>query len=383
MTKFWKSVQAYFKKTDWTVWICCLLLTAIGILLFIGLLRTDHSAILNISRRSLQTQFISLALGVVLALLLSLVNHNTLVSLWKYYVPLTYLLFLATFIFGVATPMRPDAKRWLIVPFVNMSIQPSEFLRLAFIMSFAWHIQKVQKNIHRPLHMLGLCVHGFVPVALIQLQGDSGTALLLGMMFLSMLFMVVSWKYMIVAPFAFLGVAWVLWNFILNPFQKARIVAVFASDYTSQFLYQQTQATRAFASGGLFGNGIFSPYHTYVPEMHNDFIFAFLGNAFGFMGCVFVMLLFITLCTKILRNCFLAKDLTGRLICVGVFAMVFFQAFFNIGMALSILPVIGNSLPFVSSGGSSLLANYIGMGLVMSVYMHTARKKRVEDFRPV
>ena len=385
MEKVWKSIRGYCNKTDWVVWGCVLTLTALGMLLFIGILQTDYtgSNLLNVSARGLQTQIISALLGILIALGLSLINHNTLASLWKYYLPLIYLVFLATFFLGVATADRPEARRWLIVPIVRMSLQPSEFLKLAFILAFAWHIQSVLKTIHKPLTMLALCAHGFIPIALIQMQGDSGTALLLGLIFLSMLFMVVNWKYIILAPFAFTALAWALWNFILSSHQKARIVAIFVSGNTSGILFQQDQARRAFAGGGLFGNGIVSPYHTYVPEMHNDFVFAFLGNALGFAGCVFVMALFVALCAKILRNCALAKDTLGRLICVGVFAMVFFQAFFNIGMNLSILPVVGNSLPFVSNGGSSLLANFIGIGLVLSVYMHTAKKKKVEDYRPM
>ena len=110
-----------------------------------------------------------------------------------------------------------------------------------------------------------------------------------------------------------------------------------------------------------------------MPEVHNDFILAFIGESFGYVGCLAVIALFGALCCKMLHNARRAEDSLGRLICVGVFTLISAQVFVNVGMCLMVLPVIGITLPFLSAGGSSVLAIYLGLGLVLSVYMHTSR----------
>jgi rod shape determining protein RodA len=116
--------------------------------------------------------------------------------------------------------------------------------------------------------------------------------------------------------------------------------------------------------------------------MHNDFIFAFLADALGFLGCAAVILVFLLIGIKMLISCGAANDKQGQVICAGIFAMIFGQSVINICMTLSLLPVIGNSLPFLSSGGSFVLANFIGIGLVLSVYKHTKKRHKVENFLP-
>lgn len=163
-------------------------------------------------------------------------------------------------------------------------------------------------------------------------------------------------------------------TYVVNPDQKQRILALF--DPNADLLgglYQQYNAKLAIGSGQIWGKGLFGVSHQYVPEVHNDFILAFIGESFGYVGCLAVIALFGALCCKMLHNARRAEDSLGRLICVGVFTLISAQVFVNVGMCLMVLPVIGITLPFLSAGGSSVLAIYLGLGLVLSVYMHTSR----------
>lgn len=184
----------------------------------------------------------------------------------------------------------------------------------------------------------------------------------------------VSWKYVAAAVVAAVAAAPLAWNYVINPDQKQRILALF--DPNADLLgglYQQYNAKLAIGSGQIWGKGLFGVSHQYVPKVHNDFILAFIGESFGYVGCLAVIALFGALCCKMLHNARRAEDSLGRLICVGVFTLISAQVFVNVGMCLMVLPVIGITLPFLSAGGSSVLSIYLGLGLVLSVYMHTSR----------
>lgn len=147
--------------------------------------------------------------------------------------------------------------------------------------------------------------------------------------------------------------------------------------------WQQWRGRIALANGGLFGQGLFHGQLTQtgeVPESYNDFIFVSIGEELGLLGCLLVLVLLAAICLRILRIGAIAREKRGKLICVGVFAMLFSQIIINLGMCLSITPVIGVTLPFFSAGGTSLLCLYCGIGVIMSVYMHrNARMMRIYD----
>ena len=129
----------------------------------------------------------------------------------------------------------------------------------------------------------------------------------------------------------------------------------------------------ALANGGLTGQGFLKGDLTQagvIPESHNDFIFTSIGEEFGFLGCLVVILLLGAICLRCVRIARICSNAGGKYICVGIFAMIFAQSVINIGMCTSILPVIGVTLPFFSSGGTSLFCLYLGIGLALNVYMH-------------
>ena len=365
-----KKIQAaaisYLRSTDRLTWAFCIVLSGLSMLLLSGLYNTGFAG-----SRNLIVQAAAVAIGLAVVLVLSNIDYEFVTNLWKLYLPLCYGLVFATFVVGAA---RGDDQAWIVIG--GFSLQPSELLKVAFIMAFGLHLSKVEGQVNEPRQLILLCLHGGFPVLLIHFQGDDGSALMIGLIFLSMLFAAgLSWRYVVMAVGAAAVLSPLLWFFIFTEDQRSRFLIMFdpMSDPLGAGL-QQLQGLLAIGSGQLRGSGLFSGEHVYVPEIRNDFIFSFVGNSMGFIGCLLVIGLLSGLCARLLYNAFHARDPLGRYICVGAFAMVAFQSIFNIGMCLSVLPVIGITLPFLSSGGSSVLALYAAMGLVVSVKMHSSNK---------
>lgn len=366
LKKIRSAVMGYLRSTDHLTWALCLALSGLSLLLLAGLHHTGFA-----TNRHFIVQLAASAIGVAAVLVISNLDYELLAGLWKLYLPACYGLVLATFLFGAA---RGDDRAWLIIG--GFSLQPSELLKVAFIMAFALHLSKVEGQVNEPRQLVVLVLHGSLPVLLIHLQGDDGTALMIALIFASMLFAAgLSLRYVVAAIGGLAVVAPLAWFFVFTTDQRNRFLIMLnpLSDPQGQS-YQQLNGLLAIGSGQLQGTGLFSGDHVYVPEIRNDFIFSFVGNSMGFLGCLLVVLLLTALCARLLYNAFHARDALGSYICVGAFAMVAFQSIFNIGMCLSVLPVIGITLPFLSSGGSSVVSLYAAIGLVVSVKMHSSAK---------
>lgn len=322
-------------------------------------------------------QVLSMFVGVFAAVLISMFDFETFLRRWYLAAIIGVVLVILTFFIGFA-PEGTDDKAWLDLGFTTL--QPAELLKISFIITFAAHASRVKDNINKPRYLLPLCLHGAFPVLLIHFQGDDGTALVFAIMFLCMLYAAgASWKYFLAAISAMIIASPIVYFFVMNEDQRKRIIGVFNIEADIKgATYQQYRARTALANGGFFGQGLFKGSLTQVggvPEGRNDFIFVSIGEELGFVGCMLVIILLSAICFRciyIAKNC--RKD-SGKIICIGFFSMIFAQIIINIGMCTSLLPVIGVTLPFFSSGGTSLLCTFLGVGVVMSVYMH--RNSRV------
>lgn len=317
-------------------------------------------------------QAVAIVLGLIVALFLSNIDYNVMTRLWKLHAPLAVGLVLLTFVIGVApNPSAPTDKAWLDLGVTTF--QPSELLKLSFILTFSLHLSHVGSEINRLKNFLLLCLHALAPFALIVIQSDFGTAMVFLMIFVVMMFTAgLSWRLIAVGIVAAAAVAPIAWMYLLPDFLKSRFLA---AQNPELYLtgdgkgWQQYLGRIALGSGQLSGRGLFKQDSLYyVPEAHNDFIFSYIGQTMGFIGCLAALLLLTALCVKILLTARAAKDAEGTLICCGVFAMLFFQIVVNIGMVLCIFPVVGVTLPFLSAGGTSAVVNYMAIGLVLSVY---------------
>ncbi|MEG2203594.1 MAG: FtsW/RodA/SpoVE family cell cycle protein, partial [Oscillospiraceae bacterium] len=267
-----------------------------------------------------------------------------------------------------------DDKAWLELPWIHMQFQPSEILKLALVLSLALHLEKARDSINDPKTLFFLCLHGAVPTLMVVAQGDHGTAMVFVAFFCCMLF-AAGLSLRIVA--GVVGVACagspLLWFFVLDNDKRQRVLNVWgpSGDLLATSGYQQAKGLMAIGSGQIWGKGVFTGEHQYIPEMYNDFIFAFAGEALGFVGCCAIIALLALLCLRLLLDARQAKDPLGRYICVGVFGILSFQMLWGIGMCLSLLPVTGLTLPFFSAGGTSVVMSYAAIGLAMSVHRHS------------
>ncbi len=276
-----------------------------------------------------------------------------------------------TFFIGYA-PDGTDDKAWLLFP-GNVSFQPSEFLKICFVITFSVHLSKVKATINKPKSLIPVLLHGLFPVGLIHLQGDDGTALVFACIFGFMLFAAgLKLRYFIIAFSAVLVTAPFVFFFLLTGDQKARILYLFDLESNLQGIgFQQWMGRIALANGGIIGQGLFKGELTQVqgvPEGYNDFIFVSIGEELGLLGCMAVIILIGVVCFRCISAARASADDMGMFIGVGIFAMLFAQSVINIGMCTSLLPVIGVTLPFFSAGGSSLLCLLLGIGLVLSVH---------------
>lgn len=226
-----------------------------------------------------------------------------------------------------------------------------------------------------------LLVHGMIPIGIVGLQGDYGTAIVFAAIFAFMICSArISWKYLLAAPFAVAAAAALMWFFLLGNMHKKRILILFHPGTDPEYIeYQQDLGLAALKSGGVFGKGLFAKPEEYisVPEMHNDFIYTYAGQVFGFVGSMGLLIIFVYISLKIFGDSRVTRDHLGKFICMGAFGLIFAHCLMNIGMVLKVAPVIGVPLPFLSAGGTAMISMYAMIGLVLSTYSHRAKNYNV------
>lgn len=316
-------------------------------------------------------------IGIVAALLISIIDYRELCEWYKVHSALTYGLMILTAFIGFA-PAGTTNKAWISLPF-GLTLQPSELLKISMIITLAHFIAKYKENINEINTLLKLAVIAAIPFGLVTYQKDGGTMLVFFFIIISMFFAAgISWKLVglgvgaVAVGFPFV---WFFTDFI-EDYQKNRILAILFPDNPaySTVLDQQNAGKISIGSGQLFGKGFMTEGHNTVPLPQNDFIFSFIAESVGFVGMLIVIGIILFMCFRILVIANRSADMEGTLICVGVFAMLIFQSIINIGMNLSVLPVIGITLPLFSAGGTSVVATYCSVGLVLSVARHNKRK---------
>jgi cell division protein FtsW len=276
----------------------------------------------------------------------------------------TFLALVAVFFF----PPRNNTHRWLT--FGVVSIQPSEMAKLAVIVFAASLLERRMHRIAEPAYAL-MPVAGvtLLFVLLIVRQPDFGTAAVLVLAVTSMLFAAgLSYRYLFGTLMVLLPAAMAL---IVTSEYRMRRVRTYLDPWADQFNdgYQAVQSFIAVGSGGLFGKGLMGSVQKffYIPEAHNDFIFAIVGEEFGLIGTTLILACFLVIVWRGMRTALLAPDRFGALLAVGVTMMLGIQALVNISVVTGLLPTKGIPLPFVSAGGSSLCVSLAAMGVLLNI----------------
>ena len=401
-----ESIQRYWKRTDKMYLLLCLFSSAMAVLALSSWAAKQGSGFavdeltgqltgIGDYRRAV-VQAGAAAIGILVAILLSNIDYRSLVNVWPVHVVLTWGLVLPTLVIRNVTigPLTigynaGDTDNYSWYKLGGFTLQPTELAKISFILTFAMHLNNVRGRINEPKELGKLLLHLAAPILIIHVQGDDGTAIIYAIIGCSMMFAAgLSWKYIIgalaaagaavAAAFAFFS------DKIGKGYQWYRILAVVDPENKTgwapseavwkNIIYQQQRGEIALGSGGIFGNGVFGGSYYSVPNAHNDFIFSWIGNAAGFVGCCVVLGVLFAIVVKTFLTGARSEDLLGTFICAGIGGALMAQIAVNVGMNLRVLPVIGVTLPFYSAGGSSVMMLYICVGLVLSVYIHNTKK---------
>lgn len=309
-------------------------------------------------------------LGLCAIALLMVLDYEYLASLAFYLYGISVVLLILVLIPGIGV-YENGARSWFRFGSL-IGIQPSELVKIAFIITFAKHLSEVDDLIDRPRNVIFLLIHLGILLLFILLQPDFGTAVVFGFIAIAMLFAAkISWKYIGAGLGAVAIAAPCAWFFALKDYQKERIINLFNPENDPLGTgYHVIQSKIAIGSGKFFGTGLYqggSQYNNFLPERHTDFIFSVVCEELGFLGGIIVILLLMAIVIKCLFIGMNARNNLGMYICVGVAAMFSFHIIENVGMCIGIMPVTGIPLPFFSYGGSSMLTNLIAIGLVLNV----------------
>lgn len=369
MTKIIKGLTKFFTKSDVILWLLAVAASVYSLILINSMQRASDYSYMT-------PQILALTLGYIAAVVITLIDYEAISRMWIPLIILSLVLLGIVFVFG-RNVAGTDDTAWITLP-GGISFQPSELVKIFFIITFSKHLQILKNNdmLHSLVGVITLLVHMGIPVALIHMQGDDGTVLIFIFMFLIMSFVGgVQLRYFLIMLLLLAAGIPIFWNYYLNDEHKNRFTAIFDIDGNAMKTYgwQQYQGKVSVASGGLSGSGLGNGARVasgIVPEQENDFIFTVAGEELGFIGCLLLLFILLAICVKIIIDGMSARDYLGKMICIGVFSMIGVQTIINVGMVLGLLPVVGITLPFFSSGGTSLLSVLISIGLVQSVYYH-------------
>ncbi len=371
------SLASFLERLDWVLMLAVAALVGYGLWAVAGITRFDVPGDPGyyVQRQAIAAGLGGAALVVALAVPLDLLRRG-----WKVVYLGTIALMLV--VFALAETVR-GSRRWIDIG--PLQFQPSELGKVFFVLALAGFLcerQRVIARIGTPLAAIGLAV---IPMVLVFLQPDLGTALVYTAALAAVLFVSgVRWLHLgLLAALAVFLISSVLWLLpaagieVLKPYQTARLTGFTNPDSDPDSLnYNVAQSTIAVGAGGLSGRGVTEASQTrfdYLPEHHTDFAFASLAEQRGFFGAAVLLLLYLLVVWRGLRIVTVAGDLFGAIVAGGIVLAFLFQAFVNVGMTMGIAPVTGIPLAFVTVGGSSLIANLVGIGLLQSVHARGTR----------
>jgi len=355
----------HLKKLDWILIIAAVLLVGIGLLSLYSssLGRGDFS--------NFNKQIIFFGVGFFLMIGLSFFDWRGLRDN-PYLILILYFLCIAALLglFFFAPEIR-EVQRWYKIG--PLTVDPIEFTKLVLIILLAKYFSTRHVKMYQIRHILVSALYVLIPTALVFFQPDLGQVIILIALLVGILIVSgISFKRFLILLFCFLLIFILAWNFALKDYQKARALSFIKPQLADPLAigWSQRQAKIAIGAGGIFGQGIGSGSQTqygFLPEPQTDFIFAAIAEEAGLIGIAVLFFLFSILVWRILKIALLAQTNFARLFASGFTILLISQIFIHIGMNIEILPIIGIPLPFISYGGSSLIATFLGIGILQSI----------------
>lgn len=360
---FFKFDRRIFQYFDWTLLIIVLAICTIGII-------NVYSAGFSTGERQTplylkQIQWV--LLGLFLMMLVFLIDYRIINEGAYVIYGLSVALLVVVFLYGYTTH---GSQRWISLG--SFSFQPSELVKLTIILALARYFDDHKSN--EPYTLKEIFVPFLMVIApflLILKQPDLGTALIVIIVFASIVFFIgVNWRSVAIASAGCLMLMPLGWCF-LKDYQKDRLITFLNPENDPLGTgYHIIQSIIAIGSGGIFGKGFLKGSQTqlkFLPEQQTDFVFSVFAEEWGFIGALFLVVLFMSLIFWGLKIALHSRDLLGTLIAFGITALFSWEVFINIGMVLGILPVVGIPLPFLSYGGSAMIVLMTATGLLMNV----------------
>ena len=365
----------YFRQFDYPLFAAILILSFIGIAVLKSAI--GDPGITN----TLLKQILCLAAGIVAAIVISAIDYKDFKTLGIILYIVSIALLVLVLLVGET---RNGSKSWLVIP-VTGSFQPSEVAKVAFSVVVPVFLERLNEGQKTVKNIIKLLIYAMLPIGLVLLQKDLGTSLVFIAAFVVLLFVYgIPYKYFFIALGVFAAVVPVLWFFVIPEGSHIRnriLTFIFPEMDLQGSGLQVYRSKMTIGSGQIFGKGLFHGLQTqnssavsnYVPEKQTDFIFSVIGEEMGFVGSMLVIAIIFFILLRCIYIAYKSRDAYGSYMVICITSMLGFHFIENIGMCVGVLPVTGIPLPFVSQGGSSLFANYMNAGILLSVSM---RRKR-------
>lgn len=371
-----------FRNYNYRLFLYILLLNTLGVLVIRSATNQDMSVV--------GKQIMGIVIGSGIIIGLSLIDYHRILTMS----PVVYggcaAILLAVLLVGVS---RNNATRWIVLPGIGQ-IQPAEFVKIGLVIFFSWFFDKNQEKLNEFRTLLLAGGLYLVLFFLIFQQPDLSTGLVTMVMFVCMLYVAgLSYRWIATAlavliPSAALFIYLLQYNLVpfLKDYQVRRILAFVNKSGYAEANLQQDNSIMAIGSGMLNGKGLNNTTvatvknGNFLSEEQTDFIFAVIGEELGFIGCSLVILVIALIVYECLMMAVKCRDMSGRLLCVGMASLIAFQSFSNIAVATGIFPNTGLPLPFISYGVSSLMSIDLGFGLVMNVGLQRKNSNYKEGY---
>ena len=378
MKRIGKRIGDYLRMADSILLLLCLAASGFGLVLIYSATRSYENG------RYMPVQALALVLGLVLFVVLSLIDVDVFTDRWYLLLGFNILLLAALRVFGEAGDT--GNRSW--IRFGGIGVQPSELLKITFILLLSRQITRLQESrrgLSGVFSATSLALHFALLFGVyVVISADAGNALVFLFIFAAMCFAGGLKLLWFLAALALAALATpFIWTRFLSEYQKNRILAPYFPDLVDptglDITWQPRQSKIALATGGLTGRGYLQGERAQgemLPFKHTDFIFSVAGEELGLVGCAAIILLLTLIIIRVLMTGLRSGNHRDMLLCAGFAGMLTFQVFENIGMCLGVTPVVGITLPFFSYGGSSLVASFAAMGLVSGVRL---RQKARED----
>jgi rod shape determining protein RodA len=374
------DLVSFLRRLDWVLLFAVGAIVAYGLWAVAGITRHD---VVGNEDYYVMRQAIAAGLGFAGFIVALGIDPDRFRRAQKGIYAVTLILMLLVFPLGDTTR---GSKRWIELG--GFQLQPSEFGKLLFVLALAGFLADRARRLHEPQVVLQTVGLALVPIFLVFKQPDLGTALVYTAAVAACLFVAgIRWSHLaVLASIAALVIASVVWFLpgagieVLQPYQTARLTGFTNPDSDpAGATYNVTQSITAVGSGGLNGRGVEGATQTrldYLPEHHTDFVFAALAEQRGFFGAAILLGLYLLVVWRGLRVIAVARDAFSAIVAGGIVIAFLFQVFVNVGMTMGIAPVTGIPLPFVTVGGSSMVANLIAIGVLQSIHARGHQSRR-------